>query len=523
MPTFRILCGLLTALSVTGCPNTTTRPDDAFAPSPDVFVIADAGVDAHEADTASVDSFVPDAFQDDAYAPDARRTWRPELCNGVDDDGNGLVDEYTDDDCRFGTVHGEDAYCGEGVCVCRPPAAVVRIGDFDSCNATLDDGCETQLGTPSNCAACGDVCTGLDVCAESPTHGFRCAPPAILDFSLGRSGSPEFTCIVRQDERVMCRGPNADYAITDDALATATLDWTLVDLPPARSVRAYERTTAAGPALTICVLTTADAISCRGNNDTGLLGTGDSLPHRGNHAIALPGPVSDFFTWGGDGYALVPGGTYGDVLVHDLWRWAGPDHLSPQVWLQQVFAFSSGGDMPMALRGGGDIYSWGPHRSALGLLADDAEPWPTPREVWSDIIWSAFKADMSCLGDTCCLITAGQVLCWGGGRVDSREYREVVRSWRFDHSPIPGPGGRMYLRDGEPQVCWGGAPEFGIACAAARSLTLMPRDEPLVGTPFLAGGPRLPLLSRPDWQAMCLQRRPDWWQCWGTHEGWGRE
>ena len=28
---------------------------------------------------------------------------------------------------------------------------------------------------------------------------------------------------------------------------------------------------------------------------------------------------------------------------------------------------------------------------------------------------------------------------------------------------------------------------------------------------------------RNDWQAMCVMRRPDWWQCWGTHEGWGRE
>jgi hypothetical protein len=27
--------------------------------------------------------------------------------------------------------------------------------------------------------------------------------------------------------------------------------------------------------------------------------------------------------------------------------------------------------------------------------------------------------------------------------------------------------------------------------------------------------------ARVDWQAMCIQHRPDWWQCWGTHEGWG--
>jgi hypothetical protein len=29
--------------------------------------------------------------------------------------------------------------------------------------------------------------------------------------------------------------------------------------------------------------------------------------------------------------------------------------------------------------------------------------------------------------------------------------------------------------------------------------------------------------ARADWQAMCTQHRPDWWQCWGTHEGWGHE
>lgn len=29
--------------------------------------------------------------------------------------------------------------------------------------------------------------------------------------------------------------------------------------------------------------------------------------------------------------------------------------------------------------------------------------------------------------------------------------------------------------------------------------------------------------ARVDWQAMCIQHRPDWWQCWGAHDGWGHE
>ena len=59
-----------TFLLLVGCANTTTRPDDAFEPSPDVNVIQDAGVDALTLDAPNLDAFTPDA-PEDAFSPDA--------------------------------------------------------------------------------------------------------------------------------------------------------------------------------------------------------------------------------------------------------------------------------------------------------------------------------------------------------------------------------------------------------------------------------------------------------------------
>ena len=62
-------------MCLTGCANTTTRPDDdAFEPSPDVTVVQDAGVDAFapSLDAPSLDAANLDAFTPDAFTPPTR-------------------------------------------------------------------------------------------------------------------------------------------------------------------------------------------------------------------------------------------------------------------------------------------------------------------------------------------------------------------------------------------------------------------------------------------------------------------
>lgn len=64
------------------------------------------------------------------------------------------------------TNHATDVACLAGQCwvaSCAPGWA--------DCNATGFDGCETQLGTNQNCAACGNACTGFTTCGGGGIPG----------------------------------------------------------------------------------------------------------------------------------------------------------------------------------------------------------------------------------------------------------------------------------------------------------------------------------------------------------------
>lgn len=83
--------------------------------------------------------------------------------------------------CNNGTVCADSAndpnFCGgcTGLCPQLPNAprtcsgALCRLGQcfagFADCNSVPDDGCETDLGLPASCGACGRACPGGDFCA----------------------------------------------------------------------------------------------------------------------------------------------------------------------------------------------------------------------------------------------------------------------------------------------------------------------------------------------------------------------
>src|SRR5688572_29167712 len=133
-------------------------------------------VDAARPDSAPASDSVPpdDAGQPDAAASDADPS---EPCNGLDDDGDGAIDE----DHPVGQpCDGEDAdACLEGAFQCAPDGLGVVCDDAtgdavevcndldDDCDGVADDGID-KLTSVTDCGSCGIVCTnafGTTACA----------------------------------------------------------------------------------------------------------------------------------------------------------------------------------------------------------------------------------------------------------------------------------------------------------------------------------------------------------------------
>ncbi len=492
--------------------------------------VDDAGVDAHELPfdaAASHDATLdapppdPDAFwpEPDVYwPPDAIRT---ERCNAVDEDDDMRIDEGAEADCRL-APHAPVAACIMGACACRAEGASVHAGDYGDCNADFRDGCETPLGTATNCGACGEICSGIETCTESATGGFGCRPMGILDFSVARRGGP-IACVVELDGSVLCRGPNTFFAISDTSSETALLDWTPVDLPTASVVHASERMLSDGrTALSICVLDDTQRVVCRGDNGMGLFGLGDRGPHRGVHVVPVPEGATTFFTWGGEGYALLPNGPVmvGGLQHHDVWRWGGADARSPVRWLTRAYDLQVA-NMPVAsvdpFPALTDWFvSWGPHRDFLSMQPEGTSAWTSPTAL------PAYAGyGLACADDVCCEYTSA-VQCWG--RRSRRDRDDAARAFsRAGMSNV-----RVAPMGDHVEVCVGFqlGPDrelSSFACTNASALADAPSDTIVEMSPRFAAYSATVPSARVDWQAMCLQRRPDWWQCWGTHDGWGHE
>jgi hypothetical protein len=126
----------------------------------------DAGVDAglDAGFDAGFDAGPPD-FGVDLCAP------MTEICNGLDDDCDGMIDDGVDTSsdvmncggcgrpCNFQNSAG--GVCSGGRCMLT---GACNEG-FDNCNGLNRDGCEVNLNTDArNCGGCGDRCGGGRVC-----------------------------------------------------------------------------------------------------------------------------------------------------------------------------------------------------------------------------------------------------------------------------------------------------------------------------------------------------------------------
>ena len=142
---------------------------------------ADAGpIDAGPIDAGPIDAGPIDAGPPDAGPPDAGPTDAgidacfpsSEVCNGLDDDCNGTIDDgfnLATDVLNCGACgHACNFQNSTGTCrfgVCRVSACSMGFSD---CNRNGDDGCEVDLvNDRTSCGFCGNACSSTRNCCFS--------------------------------------------------------------------------------------------------------------------------------------------------------------------------------------------------------------------------------------------------------------------------------------------------------------------------------------------------------------------
>ena len=112
-----------------------------------------------------------------------------EACDGLDNDCDRVVDNGFD-------LQNDAANCGSCGAVCNVPNATagcagghctITVCDagYANCTPSVMDGCETQLGTVTNCGACGDVCSAPNttaICDHSTNPG-TCSYTCVTGFA----------------------------------------------------------------------------------------------------------------------------------------------------------------------------------------------------------------------------------------------------------------------------------------------------------------------------------------------------
>ncbi|MBL8678381.1 MAG: hypothetical protein JNK05_04415 [Myxococcales bacterium] len=324
-----------------------------------------------------------------------------EVCNGVDDDCDGVVDGRR-------CFDSQTAPTGSGTCdvggVCRLTACEANLGNCDAMDA---NGCETPLLTDANhCGTCGARCNG------GPCVNGQCR-----DMSPAQvSASDRFACAVSGLGTVHCWGENSSGQLGDGTMGNVRIS----------SVQVTGITDAVEVATSVldgssfghaCARRSTGAVVCWGNNEYGQVGD-NTLGNVRLVPVAVAGLTDAVSIAAGSGSTCAVRAT-GQVVcwgrnnvgqIGDGTSGISRRVPTPVVGITDAVEVGVGGWFACARRATGAVNCWGMATfGALGHGTDNPDQ-PTPVAVRGlvDAVQIAVAAR-----SVCARRATGGIACWG--------------------------------------------------------------------------------------------------------------
>ncbi len=242
-----------------------------------------------------------------------------ELCNGRDDDCDGVVDNEDAAAFACAATYGSPAFTTFS---CTPTGcAIACTAQHLDCNSRLDDGCETDSDADvDHCGRCDRSCGAAGTCSAA-----QCDP--IVALSAGQT----HTCIVRASGVAACWGANYAGQLGDRSYTTRGDPVRVQGLPSVTRIAGQNGGLGNG----MTCASGGDALLCWGNNDFGALGDGTTTSHLDPTPVAgrfppfvsflMPGHLYQFESSGWQTCAIVEGPTLGMPPNRQLWCWGNND------------------------------------------------------------------------------------------------------------------------------------------------------------------------------------------------------
>ncbi|MDH5491930.1 MAG: MopE-related protein, partial [Myxococcales bacterium] len=353
--------------------------------------MAEGGCPVYWTDVAPGTIMDPGTTTDCAADDPLRHPAATELCDGIDNDCIGGIDDGASDACSYPSAHAgcADASCSIWACA----------NGFGECDGLSANGCEADLrNTTTSCGSCGFACGTAGTCLTG-----RC------DAAEGVSTRSSHTCVLRGFGGVACWGDNAFGQLGDGTTAGRTSPVQVVGLSDATAVAVGK--------LHTCALRTTGEVLCWGRNDVGQLGTGSS----GSPAlspVSVAG-LSDIVALAAGDYHTCAVAASGLIRCWGLNGWGqlgNGDSVSsaspvPVSLLSDATGITGGGNFSCALQASGSVQCWG--QNGNGQLGDGG----TLNSLVPVVVSGLADAVQVSAGGThaCARRLGGEIVCWGSG------------------------------------------------------------------------------------------------------------